>query len=145
MTVVHDIVRADGDLDECYRRVSAFPVELYPGPASRFWLSPGYGREALRVNPCRFLQWQGEPQHELFGLFLDALRPFEPRPHWGKHLPRADEAWLESLHHQLPRLSDFLRLRAELDPDGVFLTDYWRANLGIDAPARRAPIEEAVR
>jgi hypothetical protein len=137
MQVIHDIVRADGEIKETYRRVSAFPIELYPGPSSRFWLSPGYAREGLRVNPCRFLQWQDE----LFRLFLDALRPFDPRPHWGKHLPAADDRWLSSLRRQLPRLPDFLALRKELDPDDLFLTDYWRANLGITQSARSRAVE----
>jgi xylitol oxidase len=40
-----------------------------------------------------------------------ALAPFDPRPHWGKlHLAAA----------RYPRQDDFDRLRARLDPDGVF-------------------------
>jgi hypothetical protein len=112
--------------------VRAFPIELYPGPASRFWLSPGYGRPGLRVNPCRFTQWPGEPNPEQFARFVDAVAPFSPRPHWGKHLPRLTDAWRNNLHRELPRLGDFLRLRRELDPDGIFLTDYWRRHLGIE-------------
>jgi hypothetical protein len=36
-----------------------------------------------------------------------------------------------------PRLGDFLELRDNMDPDGVFLSDYWREQLGVPRPARR--------
>ncbi|MBO0769380.1 MAG: hypothetical protein J2O48_11915, partial [Solirubrobacterales bacterium] len=31
----------------------------------------------------------------------------------------------------LPRWQNWLALRAECDPDNVFLTEYWRARLGL--------------
>jgi hypothetical protein len=132
MRALQEVVNAGGDPKERYRRVGAFPIEIYPGPPSRFWLSPGYRRPGLRVNPCRFEQWKGEPSAESFARFIDVLRPFDARPHWGKHLPHPDAAWTANLQRQLPRLSDFLRLRRELDPDEVFLTSYWRRHLGIE-------------
>lgn len=130
MRAVREVVEARGDARERYRRVRAFPLEMYPGPKSRFWLSPGYGRKGLRVNPARFAQWSEEPHQEVIDTYLEALRPFDPRPHWGKVLPSRN--WVADFHQQLPRLGDFLRLRSQLDPDGVFLTRYWRDHLGID-------------
>jgi hypothetical protein len=128
MRAVRGVVEAGGDRKERHRRVRAFPIEIYPGPRSRFWLSPGYGRQGLRVNLARFEQWSGEPHREVMELFCSALRPFDARPHWGKHLPGD---WHDHYRRQLPKLPDFLRLRAELDPDGVFLSDYWRRHLGV--------------
>ncbi len=141
LRAVEAVARAGGDPEAQYVRNRAFPIEVYPGPPSRFWLSPGYGRAAVRINPCRFRQWEGEPDTAQLDAFLDVLRPFDPRPHWGKHLPPSDDAWRANLRRQLPRLDDFLRLRAELDPDGVFLTDYWRRNLGIAARGRATRME----
>jgi hypothetical protein len=50
------------------------------------------------------------------------LRPFVPRPHWGK---------MNYLGHRLfrqayPQRQRFLELRRELDPAGLFLNDYSR-------------------
>jgi hypothetical protein len=131
MRAIREAVHAGEDRAERHRRVRAFPIELYPGPKSRFWLSPGYGRAGLRVNPARFAQWTGEPHQGVLALFHQLLEPFDPRPHWGKLLPGASEAWLGRYLSQLPRLGDFLRLRGELDPGAVFATDYWRRHLGI--------------
>lgn len=135
MEALQSVALTGGTARERYQLVGAFPIELYPGAPSRFWLSPGYRRPALRVNPCRFVQWRGEPDPRGFERILDAVRPFDARPHWGKHLPAPHASWLANLRRQLPRLEDFLRLRRALDPDGVFLTDYWRRNLGTDACA----------
>jgi FAD/FMN-containing dehydrogenase len=54
------------------------------------------------------------------------LRQYHGRPHWGKaHTASADQ--LAPLY---PRWTDFQRVRASLDPDGVFSNDYARRVLG---------------
>jgi len=61
----------------------------------------------------------------------DAL-PF--RLHWGKFQPvyeQGDRSWVEFFRAQYPRWDDFLRLRAERDPNNIFLTDYWRDRFGL--------------
>jgi hypothetical protein len=61
------------------------------------------------------------------------------RLHWGKALPLDAAASARHLSRQYPRWSDFLRVRQELDPEGVFLTRYWRAHLGLDVAAELTP------
>jgi hypothetical protein len=50
------------------------------------------------------------------------------RLHWGKYLI-PDPAYLRDL---TPRWDDFMALRGRLDPDQLFVTDYWRKHLAIE-------------
>jgi FAD/FMN-containing dehydrogenase len=52
---------------------------------------------------------------------------FGGRPHWGK-MNWATAADLRPLY---PRFDDFLRVRQELDPTGMFLNAYLRRVLGL--------------
>jgi len=56
----------------------------------------------------------------------DALLPLGARPHWGK-LFTADAA---ALARAYPRLGDFQRLRAEVDPTGKFTNAFLDEHLG---------------
>jgi hypothetical protein len=42
-----------------------------------------------------------------------------------------DRERLNFLSRRYPRWDDFLALRAERDPNNIFLTDYWRERLGL--------------
>lgn len=107
---------------------STFATELYAAPSSPFWMHPGHGRDSLRVNAFWFGRNAGDPRR-FFDALHDALGDLEPRLHWGKHLSsRPDPARLRARY---PRWDDFLRVRAELDPNQVFVNDYLRAHLGI--------------
>jgi hypothetical protein len=55
------------------------------------------------------------------------------RLHWGKALPLDAPRSAAQLSRGYPRWNDFLSRRAAFDPDGVFLTPYWRAHLGLSA------------
>ncbi len=122
---------AGGDSDLAFRRTSAFATELYAAAKSPFWLSPGYGSDCFRVNPFWFSTWSGHPNDELFPPIYDLLADLGWRPHWGKHLPEPSAAWRQHYRTVLPKLDDFLKLRKELDPKDIFLTNYWREHLGI--------------
>ena len=53
---------------------------------------------------------------------VDLLGEFDARVHWGKlHYLTA-----EQLRTRYPRAADFVALRRELDPHGVFLNDHLR-------------------
>jgi hypothetical protein len=128
---------------DSYRRTGLYAYELYGAPASGGWLHPGYSdgsdewREgALRVDVYWFSDNAEDPLERFFVQFWELLRehdiPF--RLHWGKEQPastRADRGWVELLADRYPRWNDFLRLRDALDPDEVFLTNYWRDRLGL--------------
>ncbi len=131
------------DARDAYRRTGLFAYELYGAPAASGWLHPGYsdGEDEWREGTIRLdVYWIADnaedPRERFFSQFWELLRNHEIpfRLHWGKVLPGstpADRGWVELLRSRYPRWGDFLALRAELDPDEVFLTDYWRDRLGL--------------
>ena len=130
MRTLREHFRGDGSAEGAYAATGAFSTELYTAPRNDAWLSPSYGTDVMRVNVFWFRHNADDPR-AFYGPFWEKLARFGWRPHWGKWLPAADPRWVSHYHAQLPRLSDFLALRAARDPEGVFLTRYWREHLGI--------------
>ena len=138
LRALRDHYRGGGDPVTAYDHTGAFSCELYAATASPFWMSPSYQRAAFRVDVFWFGLNAGDPRTHFYPPFWEILAPFAFRPHWGKDLPPASPRWQRHYRDVFPRLEDFLRLRATLDPRGVFLTRYWRDHLGIEgalAPA----------
>jgi FAD/FMN-containing dehydrogenase len=104
-----------------------FPVLVRGVGADRAWLAPSYGRDSVAISIC------GPDAPSLAAgtrALEEELSPFDPRPHWGK-LHRFDR---DRLSAAFPRLPDFLRVRAELDPGGAFSNTYLRTLLGDRLP-----------
>jgi FAD binding domain/D-arabinono-1,4-lactone oxidase len=145
MVLVRDFFAASADDHEAYARTGLNAWELYASKPNGFWLSPGYsdGADAwaggaLRIDPYWFMENAADPSTTLFAGLWELIAgsdiPF--RLHWGKHQPpvvAVDRTWVDRLREQYPRWDDWLTLRAEHDPDGVFLTRYWRDRLGLRA------------
>jgi hypothetical protein len=143
MALLHAHFTEPEDDAESYRRTGTYVWELYSAMASQFWLSPGYSSGddewkdgAFRVDPYWFADSAGDPAETFFPGLWELLRdhgiPF--RLHWGKFQPvyaRGDRTWVDHFRAQYPRWDDFLALRAERDPNNIFLTDYWRDRLGL--------------
>jgi L-gulono-1,4-lactone dehydrogenase len=99
------------------------PVEVRVAAADDIWLSTAYGRETAYVAVHQFL---GMPYREYFDAFEAIATANGGRPHWGK-LHGLDAARLRARY---PRFDDFRRVRAEVDPTGVFRNDYLDRVLG---------------
>ncbi|MBL9025078.1 MAG: FAD-binding protein [Myxococcales bacterium] len=137
--------RAMERLRDLYQRhpeaAGYFAVEIYAAAESGAWMSPAYGGPAVRLNVFWFQHHAGDPRTELFPPLWDALSDLGARVHWGKLLPTASAREIgQALRSRYPRWQDFLRVREELDPDGIFLTAYWRNILGL---ADESPTEES--
>ncbi|XXF75450.1 D-arabinono-1,4-lactone oxidase [Myxococcaceae bacterium GXIMD 01537] len=109
-----------------------FAVELYGGKHSPLWLSPSHAGDVIRVDPYWWAYNLGDPE-PYFARFWERLLDVPgTRFHWGKHQPAPGQRYGETvfglayLRGVYPRLDDWLRSRQELDPRGVFVTDYWR-------------------
>ena len=100
-----------------------FPAEVRAADADDVWLSPAYGRATAYVS---VQQYAGMPYEEYFRLFESIVTDAGARPHWGK-LHSLEAAGLRERH---PRFDDFRRVRAQVDPDGVFGNDYLDRILG---------------
>jgi alditol oxidase len=87
------------------------------------WLSPAYGRDSAALH----FTWVPDAAAvgPVLALVEARLAPFGPRPHWGKisSIPAGPVA------RSYPRMADFRRLVAELDPAGKFGNEFVAAYL----------------
>jgi FAD-linked oxidoreductase len=94
-----------------------FPVECRFVRADDIWLSPASARDSAYIAVHMY---RGMPYQEYFAAIEKIFQQYEGRPHWGKlHTMNANQ-----LAAAYPHWHDFLRLRAELDPNGIFLNPY---------------------
>ncbi|HJK92171.1 MAG TPA: D-arabinono-1,4-lactone oxidase [Polyangiaceae bacterium LLY-WYZ-15_(1-7)] len=128
MNALKTYYAGDGTAKGAYERTGAFSCEVYGAKTSRFWMSPSYGADVVRIDVFWFAGNAGTPE-DFYAGFWDLLKPFGFRPHWGKWLPDASDEWAAYYREQLPKLEAFLALRAKMDPKGIFATDYWRQHL----------------
>ncbi|HEY7413585.1 MAG TPA: D-arabinono-1,4-lactone oxidase [Ktedonobacteraceae bacterium] len=104
-----------------------FPVECRFVCADDIWLSPAYQRDSAYVAVHMY---RGMPYQDYFQHIEEIFRRYNGRPHWGKiHTRSAEE--MAALY---PRWHDFRRVRAELDPQGMFLNEYLRTLFDVDSP-----------
>ncbi len=113
-----------------------YACEIYAAKRSPFFLSPAYGHDMVRVDIFWFAYNLGNPDTEFYPQFWQLLKRFGFRPHWGKALPDPDsDCGVDYLRAQYPCWDRFMALRDELDPEQVFVSDYWKRHLGIAARA----------
>src|SRR5215469_1003318 len=94
-----------------------FPIECRFVRADDIWLSPATGRDSCYIAVHMY---RGMPYRQYFTAIEKIFQNHNGRPHWGKmHTMTADQ-----LAAAYPRWDDFLRLRTELDPKGIFLNPY---------------------
>jgi hypothetical protein len=113
--------------DGGFKATGTFTCEVYATPSSDFWLSPSYGQDVIKVDPFWLTMNRGNPDEVYFPALWEKLKKYDYRLHWGKSLS-GEVDFLKPLY---PRWDDWMQLRAELDPDQIFVTDYWRRHLGI--------------
>jgi len=99
---------------------SVYPLEVRTVGPDEAFLSPQYR------TPTVVISVSGRPGTDYWAYLrsVDALLAgFDARVHWGKlHFLTP-----ERLHELYPRADDFIALRRELDPHGMFLNDHLRA------------------
>ncbi|MEO5653410.1 MAG: D-arabinono-1,4-lactone oxidase [Marmoricola sp.] len=99
---------------------SVYPLEVRTVGPDEAFLSPQYQTATTVISVS------GKPGTDYWAYLrsVDALlSDFGARVHWGKlHFLTP-----ERLHELYPRADDFIALRRELDPEGVFLNDHLRA------------------
>lgn len=93
------------------------------------WLSPAGGRDSATIS---LHQNAGLPWRAYFDDLAPVFDRYAGRPHWAKK-HRVGPARLRELY---PHWNDFMALRAELDPDGVFLSAPLWDLFGLGAAAR---------
>ncbi|UAJ09386.1 D-arabinono-1,4-lactone oxidase [Glacieibacterium megasporae] len=106
----------------------AFPFEFRLTAADDIWMSP------FNNGPCAsisFHQYAKMPWTAAFAEMETILQRGGGRPHWAKRhtLTTAD------VHRLYPRTPDYLRVRAEADPQAKFANDHLSALFGISEGA----------
>ncbi|WP_121605798.1 D-arabinono-1,4-lactone oxidase [Virgibacillus sp. Bac332] len=94
-----------------------FPIEVRMVKQDQFWLSPAYKRNSAYIA---FHMYKGMPYENYFGDMEKLLQNYQGRPHWGK-MHKLNLSKLKALY---PKLDEFLNIRKQLDPTGLFLNDY---------------------
>ena len=100
-----------------------FPVEVRVAAADDIWLSTANGRDSAYIAIHQFV---GMPYREYFAAFASIVGQVGGRPHWGK-MHDLDAA---TLRGRYPHFDDFLQVRKEVDPAGVFTNAYLDQVLG---------------
>ena len=94
-----------------------FPIECRFVHADDIWLSPAYQRDSAYIAVHMY---QSMPYKSYFEHIEAIFQRYQGRPHWGKmHTQTA-----EGLATLYPHWHDFRRIRATLDPKGLFLNHY---------------------
>ena len=97
-----------------------FPLEFRYTKSDDCWLSPFYGRDSASIS---LHQYHKQDYRPYFNLIEPIFHKYKGRPHWGK-LHSLTAPQLRALY---PRFDDFLRIRAQADPQGRFLNNHARA------------------
>jgi FAD-linked oxidoreductase len=95
--------------------------------ADGIWLSPAYERDSAYIAVHMYRGMEYEPY---FRHVEEIFEKYHGRPHWGK-MHSQDATSLEALY---PRWHDFRRMRATLDPQGLFLSGYLSRLLDANSP-----------
>ncbi len=103
-----------------------FVTELRTIAADELWMSTAYRRRSLAIH----FTWKPEwPAVQTILPQIEAkLRPFSPRPHWGKLFTIPPDR-IDALY---PRLPDFKSLVSHYDPQGKFRNQFINTNLFTD-------------
>jgi hypothetical protein len=115
-------------------RTGTFCAEIYATGPSPFWLNAAYGRAVLRFDPFMFHTDDAKPDKTHFPQFWELLRQFGFRFHWGKSLSEPESSTGPQYRREVAGADvwdRFLLHRQTADPDGIFVTEYWRRHLGL--------------
>lgn len=97
-----------------------FPIEIRFAKGDDLWLSPAYGRDSVYFAVHTY---RGEPYQAYFEELQKIFKRHAGRPHWGKwHSMSHDD--LEQVY---PKWQDFLKVRQDLDPQGLWLNPHLRS------------------
>ena len=94
-------------------------IEIRTVEADDIWMSPMYHRASAVIH----FNWRYEPQavRRLCPIIENELKPFSPRPHWGKEFSMS----ARELTQCYEKMNDFRELlRSEFDPEGKFRNEF---------------------
>ena len=96
-----------------------FPIECRTTSAEDGFLSPTLGRESAFIA---FHMYKGMNEVFYFNWVRELMKKYDSRPHWGK-INWYDK---EDIYELFPYAETFNDLRNQMDPHGVFMTQYFK-------------------
>lgn len=103
-----------------------FPVEIRFVDQDDVWLSPAYGRKTCYIGVIMYRPYgKPVPYKKYWKAYEDIMREHNGRPHWAK----AHGQTRKDLEASYEKFADYLRVRQQLDPDGIFLNDYLKRHV----------------
>ncbi|MGH8461890.1 MAG: D-arabinono-1,4-lactone oxidase [Stenotrophobium sp.] len=117
-----------GQIDRLMRALRfrvQMPLQVRFVKRDDLWLSPNYQRDSAFIA---VRQYRGMPHTDYFAAITDIFDRNEGRPSWGS----LHDKTAYDFAQLYPRFADFQRLRAELDPRGVFLNPHLAAVFGVE-------------
>jgi FAD-linked oxidoreductase len=101
-----------------------FPIEIRFVKGDELWLSPSYQRDSVYFAVHTYIS---EDYRPYFECIEKIFQEHGGRPHWGKwHSMNA--ACLKKVY---PKFDEFLKMREEFDPEGMFLNQHLEQIFGI--------------
>lgn len=92
--------------------------EIRTVASDNIWMSPCYKRASVALHFTWKPDW--ENVKNILPLIEEALRPFHPRPHWGKMFTLTPAA----VRQEYEKLPDFRQLATMYDPEGKFRNEF---------------------
>lgn len=100
------------------------PVQVRWQQADSAFLSAQYERDTVSIS----VSSAGRSDNRFLRAVDRELRRWDIRPHWGK----MHYLTTEQVRSAYPKLDVFLRIRRQLDPEGIFLNNHFRKLFGVD-------------
>ncbi|KAF2649807.1 D-arabinono-1,4-lactone oxidase [Lophiostoma macrostomum CBS 122681] len=87
------------------------------------------GVPTLYLNATLYRPYGQDPpaRERYYEAFEHLMKEYQGRPHWAKNFQSVDHAYLSSVYG--PDLDDYLRVRNEVDPDGMFVGSWHRQTI----------------
>jgi D-arabinono-1,4-lactone oxidase len=87
------------------------------------------GVPTLYLNATLYRPYGQDPpaRQRYYEAFEHLMKEYNGRPHWAKNFQSVDHAYLSSVYG--PDLDDYLRVRNEVDPDGMFVGSWHRRTI----------------
>ncbi|HUP92603.1 MAG TPA: D-arabinono-1,4-lactone oxidase [Solimonas sp.] len=101
------------------------PLQVRYQRADTLWLSPAYNRDSACIAAQAYAH---APHEDWFAALADIFDRNDGRPQWARLHDRS----AHQLRQLFPRFADFLELRRELDPRGVFLNPHLAGMFGVE-------------
>ncbi|KAG2183308.1 hypothetical protein INT43_006313 [Umbelopsis isabellina] len=98
-----------------------FPVEIRFVDEDDVWMSPSFGRKTCYIGVIMYRPYgKPVPYKKYWRVYEDIMRSLGGRPHWAK----AHGQTVDDLEESYPKFRDYLQVRNQMDPNGLFVNKY---------------------